>query len=693
MGNADPAIDYSALIGPVARQILGEPNPKFTTANEMRWGRHGSLSVDIVKGTWYDHETKEGGGLKEFIHVFVKTDEWMKWLREQGHIPDEPRKKKNGNGADHEARPWHHFAYYQYSDDLRVERLECSASSGSKPDKTFRQQRRINGKWVSGVKGAKFPLYRVAELRDAIAGGAVVFIVEGEKKVDLLSDIGVPASCNVGGALKWPVDSQSKEVFRGADVVILPDNDDAGAKHAGKVAEALWGTAKRIRVLDLPDLPPKGGVDDWIPAGGTAEKLFALLGESGRDWQKIEADWDWRLLLKRQKDGVTPSSIEANFAIELHHDPNWHGVFDHDAFSQTLMLRKAIPQRVGDTPAATDYLPRPWADADTANVLKWFQLGDYPNVTLAKVDVAVHLEAVMYRSFHPVRQYLDSLQWDCESRLDSWLENYCVAEIGDDDARHWAKTVGSKWMISAVARIYEPGCQADHCMVLEGPQGCGKTSALRILGEPWFTESLPGDLHSKDASDHIRGKWIVELAELSQIRRSDTETLKAFISRRQEWFRPAYGKKEIAYRRQCIFGGSTNASQYLTDATGGRRFWPVKVGKIDLESLERDRDQLWAEAVARYQTGEQWWLQDDRLQAIAKAEQEDRYDPDLWEEKILAHLEGLSVTNIPNLLEIVFGKTPAQQERRDQMRASDILKRHGWQLKRTMEGRKWVRKP
>jgi predicted P-loop ATPase len=197
--------------------------------------------------------------------------------------------------------------------------------------------------------------------------------------------------------------------------------------------------------------------------------------------------------------------------------------------------------------------------------------------------------------FHPVREYLKKLEWDGVDRLDSWLARYLGAAPSP-----YASAIGRMFPISMVARILKPGCQVDYVLVLEGPdQGEQKSSAARVLAGEHFSDALP-DIHGKEASQHLRGKWLVEIAELSAIRKADVEEVKKFITRREERYRPPYGRLDVIEPRQCAFIGTTNKSTYLYDETGGRRWWPIQVGIIDLAALERDRDQLFAEAVARY---------------------------------------------------------------------------------------------
>ena len=182
--------------------------------------------------------------------------------------------------------------------------------------------------------------------------------------------------------------------------------------------------------------------------------------------------------------------------------------------------------------------------------------------------------------------------------LRTWLPRY----LGADTDPEYLDAVGTAFLVSAVARIYEPGCQADHMLVFSGGQGIGKTRATQILGWPWTTDSVP-DLHSKDSAIHLQGVWLVEMAELAALRKSEIESTKAFISRRVDRFRPPYGKRTVEIPRQCVFVGTTNEATYLKDPTGNRRFWPVQIANVDFATLEKGRDKLWAEAVELYRQG------------------------------------------------------------------------------------------
>ena len=235
-------------------------------------------------------------------------------------------------------------------------------------------------------------------------------------------------------------------------------------------------------------------------------------------------------------------------------------------------------------------------------------------------------EAARRNSFHPVRNYLDSLTWDGTGRVDRWLITY-----GGAEDTPYVCAVGKIVLVAAVRRVRQPGCKFDEMLILESEQGTEKSLGLSILAvnSDWFSDDLPLNADGKKAIEQLRGRWIVEAAEMSGLKKADVEPLKAFLSRQVDRARLAYGRITTQHPRECIVVGTTNEAIYLKDITGNRRFWPVKTPKFNVEALRRDRDQLWAEAAAREKAGTSIRL-DPSLWAAAAKEQNDRTAPDPW---------------------------------------------------------------
>jgi len=232
------------------------------------------------------------------------------------------------------------------------------------------------------------------------------------------------------------------------------------------------------------------------------------------------------------------------------------------------------------------------ADKDIPQARQWieqeFRFGPAKDLIYDAITVIAHKN-----KFNPVREYLNSLEWDGVNRIDTWLEKNFAAQ----GPREYLKQINRKFMVGLVARPLHPGFKVDSMPVLEGPQGCGKSSYGRLLvGDEFFSDSL-GDLNDKDSVLNIQGKWVVEMPELSAIFKSQVEPMKAFITRQVDRIRAPYGRLTQELPRRCVFIGTTNDPSYLKDPSGNRRFRPVKVGQLNFDALVRDRKQLLAEAV------------------------------------------------------------------------------------------------
>jgi predicted P-loop ATPase len=407
-------------------------------------------------------------------------------------------------------------------------------------------------------------------------------------------------------------------------------------------------------------------------AAASAEWLPQMASESD-DSQRAKDSWREHLLMN---DRGNPRAVLANAITALRLAPEWDGVLGFNEFSTSTVALISPPWQHMATGGE-------WTDHEDRLAADWFQHnGIYVSVEIAGLAVQT---VARDRTFHPVRQKLDSLKWDGTGRIGDWLSLYLGVE-----PNAYTSAVGARWLISAVARIYNPGTKADCALILEGDQGLMKSTALKILAEPWFTDEI-ADLGSKDAAMQTRGVLIIEIAELDSMSRADVSKIKGFISRTTDRFRPPYGKRLIDSPRQCVFAGSVNHSTYLRDETGGRRFWPVRCTRILIDDLARDRDRLWAEAVARYHAGERWWLDSAELNLAAEQEQADRYEGDAWDGPISTWIDGRQSISIDEVLTQCLEKPKGNWTQSDKTRVARCLHALGWERYKAgpRSGREW----
>jgi predicted P-loop ATPase len=335
-----------------------------------------------------------------------------------------------------------------------------------------------------------------------------------------------------------------------------------------------------------------------------------------------------------------------------------------------------------------NFTPRPVTDVDVGVVQERLQHRGMPRISKDTMHQAIDILAYECR-FHPVRDYLNGLHWDGTARISNLLPTYFGAE-----SDNYTMTVGPMFLISMVARVFALGCKADHMLVIEGLQGILKSTACQILGGEWFSDSLPDVTCGKDVSQHLRGKWLIEVSEMHAMNRVETTQLKAFITRTTERYRPSFGRKEVIEPRQCIFVGTTNKDTYLRDETGGRRFWPAKANAINVDSLRRDRDQLFAEAMHEYRNGKRWWPSKDFERMYIMPEQAARYEADAWEEKIAEFLQKASKVTVGQVAQKGLSIETPRLGTADQRRIAAAMERLGWRRERTdgksdWQGKRW----
>jgi len=385
-------------------------------------------------------------------------------------------------------------------------------------------------------------------------------------------------------------------------------------------------------------------------------------------------DWRTWLHMEQTRHGVARLKRTGdNAVIILQFDPRWRGRVRYDVFRQQI----AIVDPPWDAYQVAAVASPTWTDSDVQRLKGW--LIRHYGLDLSTSDVREAAQtAARHASYSSARDWMVSLSWDGALRLDSWLTTCLGVE-----STSYSASVGRWWITSAVARVFDPGCKADHVLILEGLQGMGKSSALRTLvGAQWFSDT-PFDIGSKDAFMAMGGRLVVEMAELDSLKRADAERAKSFFTSAVDSYRPPYGSEVVTVPRSCVFAGTVNHAEYLKDDTGNRRYWPVKCTKADLAAIALQRDQIWAEAVAAYRSGAAWYPIAADEHAVCAEEQEVRSTRDEWEHVIGEWITSNAIQKLvlADVLERALHIPKGQWSRGEQMRAAGVMHRLGFSVK------------
>jgi len=444
--------------------------------------------------------------------------------------------------------------------------------------------------------------------------------------------------------------------------------------------------------------------DDKVRIELASVKKEELEEEFGLEVEEIKEDEDdtWRSKLKFDTKGNIQQTINNAVKI-LRNDSNINGSIGYDEFGRSFNIKGPIAWRPKNKKVEV------WSDSDDSNLRHYLET-IYGLKKREAISDAVTI-VMNENKFHPVRDYLDSLEWDGVARLDTMLIDY----LGADDSEY-TRAISRKWMAAGVARIREPGIKFDNMLILVGEQGMGKSQFFsRISVSPkWFSDSMGKFDNTKESMEQLAGKWIIELGELSAMKKAEVEHVKVFLSKQEDTYRPSYGRRTETYARQCIFGGTTNRDDFLIDSTGARRFWPVRVENTEKlwSHLTREVvDQLWAEADVVYSLGEDLYLSgnsekisrelQEQFSAVnsktgVAAEFLDIKIPEDWDSKSIAdkvnYYNGFGdneLTNIPligrdtisgiELFVECFGGRIDNYNRKDQYEMAEILRWIGWE--------------
>ena len=517
-----------------------------------------------------------------------------------------------------------------------------------------------------------------------------------------LSDVYEPSSMN-GRYDYIPADS--------AAGVVVYDGKFAYSHHAtDPVCGKLLNAFDLVRLhkfreldenvgLDTPPgkLPSFKAMSDLALGDDKVKAVFA--GERIAQAAAEFSDEDWQNGLELDKSGHVKNTLR-NLTLILENDPDLKGV----VFNQLLdgmEIKGEVPW---------NHPSKFWRDADDAQLISYVD-AHYGTFSARNYDIAV-TKVADDRAYHPIREFIESLpEWDKVPRVDTLLVDY----LGASDTAY-VRAVTRKTLCAAISRVLRPGCKFDSMLVLNGPQGVGKSTLIAKLAGEWFSDSLNlGDTKDKTAAEKLQGYWILEIGELAGLKKAEVETLRSFLSRQNDIYRAAFGKRATPHLRQCVFFGTTNAeSGYLRDNTGNRRFWPVKTpgnGKKQSWNLTHEEIlQIWAEALVYVRQGEKLYLSAE-MDALAKDEQREAMESDEREGLVREYLDTLlperwaemdlferrnfltgsdfgglqekgtvKRTNVSNM-EIwceCFGKERANLRRTDSNELTGILARLGW---------------
>ena len=565
---------------------------------------------------------------------------------------------------DRETSAFEQEIIFQYSPTQRVIRRQWTDRrdiykdrSGKLKTKLVRPQYLDGDTWKWGKGPAPWPIYR----EDEIKSGESLIFVGGETCVESLRQLGFSAICNQGGEGQYHKDIAKRLKLLGLrSLIIWPDHDDHGYKSAErllKTCEQNGIAAAILNPLSLnPDAPPKWDVADWT-----------LDVNEARDRIKTAIR---NLEFKPLKDSVQPPKRSSSSVPKL--AQSYQAI--EATLGNTLQLNELTKQ--------IELNGKVVQEPDDLRLTLALEHG----IQVSAADCVTIINRLSrLNSYHPIQEYLNRCG-ETYGTSTGILEDIAERYFGNQEPIY--QTFFIKTIVAAVARVFEPGCKVDTALILQGPQGYRKSSFFRMLaGSDWFDDSMGSAMNERDERLKLHQFWFLEWAELEGIlKRKDTSAVKSFLSCQVDTVRPPYGRNAISLKRRCIIVGSTNQSDFLSDATGNRRFWVVPVQRlIDIERLTRERDQIWAAALALYRSGYSLFLSPEEEREAAELN-ESYQSEDPWYGRIVTYLRDSRINEVTtsDILTSALELDVSYQSRREQMRASEVLKSLGWKRRRKM---------
>lgn len=685
-----------------------------------------SCKINIQTGLWADFASNHRGGDLISLYAAINSltqKQAFKHLSEQYNIKldqpkgKEPTKRDGLNPVpeisliqppkgtllpDFQRKP---SAIYRYK-DINGDTLFLITRNDQGEKKTFCPWSwSTNNKWVKKAWPAPRPLYNLDKLHQNPS--KPVLLVEGEKAC-------YAAEQTTGGkyvCMTWPGGSSAIkhidwEPLTKRHVLIWPDADKPGIKAALEIAKIIHKTTASLKIIDVN---PDNNGEDAADAEFDYKSFLVWAKPLAYEYPKPVAAKPKPALPKPIPKKLTPLKpeppkpipapsnqeppattdpeetekpkpehhntwVNLGLALNAHNRPinNMQNVIN------ILSRFKPLKDLIWYDEFHFKYLTkwrsntvREWTDIDDYRLTYFLQdkLG-FSNITDVAVSKAVMTFANENIKNEP-KDWLNSLKWDQTSRLEDFFHKYFGTE-----STPYTQAISRNFWVSMVARIYEPGCKVDNMVIMEGKQGKFKSTALSLIGGPWYVETNENP-NSKDFYQIFQGKLVIEIGEMDSFNKAETTTIKKIISTGTDRFRPPYGKHPKDFPRQCIFVGTTNEHNYLRDHTGARRFWPIKIADINTELIKQDREQLFAEAVSLYKSGTKWHSVPD----TAAAEQDKRRETDPWEEIISLYLIGKSETTVMEICQSSSGlDMPIERVNRQvQLRIGRILRILNWE--------------